>query len=98
MWISKGKLKEKIVLISLSVPQDLNVLNAHLGCLKGRSRRLVGIQFLHCSSELSAFSQAFIFFPLNKLNLTCFSCLVLPSCIKQRSNYLTEPCRADIEV
>lgn len=61
MGISKEKLKEKLVLISLSVPQGLNVLNAHLGCLKGRSRRLVGTQFLHCSPELSAFSQAFIF-------------------------------------
>ncbi|RMC01720.1 hypothetical protein DUI87_21735 [Hirundo rustica rustica] len=34
MCISNRKLKEKIVLISLSAPQGLNVLNARLGCLK----------------------------------------------------------------
>lgn len=96
MCISKGKLKEKVILISLSVPQGLNVFHAHLGCLKGRSRRLVRIQFLHCSSELSAFSQAFIFFPLDKLNFTCFSCPVLPSCIKQRSNQLTKARQAQL--
>lgn len=67
MCISKGELKENTVLISVTVPQGLSVLNAHLGCLKGRSRRL------HCSSELSDFGQAFIFFPLNKLNFTSVS-------------------------